>query len=116
MAKKFVKNYSRRSFITTSAVLVFVFSSLPSRVFGANDRIYFAGIGVNGKGSSDIDQAGNLGEVVALCDCDDNSLAAKAKRFPKAKHYFDYRKMLDEMGKEIDAVTVSTPDHNHAPA
>ncbi len=38
------------------------------------------------------------------------------KKFPKAKKYFDYRKMLEEMGDKIDAVTVSTPDHTHAPA
>ena len=39
-----------------------------------------------------------------------------AKEYPKAKKYFDYRKMLEEMGDKIDAVTVSTPDHTHAPA
>ena len=38
------------------------------------------------------------------------------KKYPKAKKYFDYRKMLEEMGDKIDAVTVSTPDHTHAPA
>src|SRR5205807_2367521 len=52
------------------------------------------------------------------CDVDDVFLANKAKQkgFDKAKHYFDYRKLLDEMGKSIDAVTVSTPDHHHAVA
>src|SRR5207249_5288707 len=51
-----------------------------------------------------------------LCDVDEGSLNGKAREFPSAKKYFDYRKMLDEMGKEIDAVTVGTPDHSHAPA
>jgi predicted dehydrogenase len=81
-----------------------------------NDKIHFAGIGVGGKGSGDISQAGHLGEVVALCDIDENNLNAKASEFSSAKKYFDFRKMLDEMGKDIDAVTVSTPDHTHAPA
>ena len=55
--------------------------------------------------------------MVAICDVDRNSLnEAGEKRFPKAKRYTDYRKMLDEMGSSIDAVTVSTADHNHAPA
>ena len=38
------------------------------------------------------------------------------EKYPKAKKYYDYRKMLEEMGDKIDAVTVSTPDHTHAPA
>lgn len=81
-----------------------------------NEKINIACIGVGGKGGSDTDQAGNHGNVVAICDVDDGILNAKANKFPKAKKYNDFRKMLDEMGKEIDAVTVSTPDHTHAPA
>ena len=85
------------------------------RIHGAQRRnSAFAGIGVGGKGGSDTDQAGNLGEVVALCDIDDNTSTAKAKKCPQAKKYNDFRKMFDEMGKKIDAVTVSTPDHTHA--
>ena len=38
------------------------------------------------------------------------------RKFPEAKKFTDFRKMLDELGKKIDAVTVSTPDHTHAPA
>lgn len=81
-----------------------------------NEKLNFACIGVGGKGSSDTDQVGQIGNVVALCDCDENHLEAKAKKFPEAKKYFDFRKMLEEMGNKIDAVTVSTPDHTHAPA
>lgn len=77
-------------------------------------KIRIAGVGVGGKGSSDIDQAGNVGQIVALCDIDENSLAPKLKKWPEAKKYFDYRKLLEEMGKEIDAIVVSTPDHTHA--
>ena len=84
------------------------------RAAGANDRLKVAGVGVGGKGSSDIDQAGNLMEVVALCDIDDNHLAPKAKKWPEAKTFFDFRKMYDEAGKSFDAIVVSTPDHTHA--
>jgi predicted dehydrogenase len=80
------------------------------------ERVRIAGIGVGGKGSSDIDHAGRLGDVVALCDIDDNTLNAKAKKFPSAKKFNDFREMLSQMDKDIDAVTVSTPDHTHAPA
>jgi predicted dehydrogenase len=79
-----------------------------------NETLHFAGIGVGGKGDSDIDQAGNLGEVVAICDIDDAIIAPKLNKWPSAKVYHDYRRLFDEMGKQIDAVTVSTPDHHHA--
>ncbi len=82
----------------------------------ANDKLNIACIGVGGKGSSDTDQAAQFGNIVALCDIDDRHLNAKAQNFPEAKKYNDFRKMFDEMGKNIDAVTVSTPDHTHAPA
>ncbi len=82
----------------------------------ANERLNIACIGVGGKGSSDTDQAGGVGNVVAICDVDEDYLNAKANKFSGAKKYFDFRKMLEEMDKQIDAVTVSTPDHTHAPA
>ncbi len=81
-----------------------------------NERVRFACIGVGGKGDSDTNDAGKHGEIVALCDVDEKTLDKMAAKFPNAKKYFDYRKMLEEMGDKIDAVTVSTPDHTHAPA
>jgi predicted dehydrogenase len=79
-----------------------------------NETLRFASIGVGGKGESDCDQAGNLGEMIALCDADDGMLEPKVKKWPSAKKYHDYRRMFDAIGKQIDAVTVSTPDHHHA--
>jgi predicted dehydrogenase len=84
------------------------------RAAGANNRLRVAGIGVGGKGSGDIEQAGRLMEVVALCDIDDDRLGKRAASWPSAKKFSDYRKLFDEMLKEIDAVVVSTPDHSHA--
>ena len=73
-----------------------------------------AGIGAGGKGSSDISgSAGHGANIVALCDTDDNRAAGTYKKFPKAKRYKDFRVMLEKQ-KDIDAVTVSTPDHVHA--
>ena len=85
-----------------------------SKLHGANDRIRVAGIGVGGKGFGDIEQAGKFMEVVALCDIDEERLDKRASTWPTAKKFFDYRKLFDEMMKEIDAVVVSTPDHSHA--
>jgi predicted dehydrogenase len=82
-----------------------------------NERIAMASIGIGGKGSSDSDDAGKRGDMVAICDVDEGRLNVTGeKRFPKAKRYTDFRKLLEEMGKSIDAVTVSTTDHTHAPA
>ena len=52
--------------------------------------------------------------IVALCDVDDRRAAGNFQRFPKAKRFRDFRKMLDEIHGEIDAVVVGTPDHTHA--
>jgi len=54
--------------------------------------------------------------MVAICDVDTGRLDGAGKRYSKAKKYTDFRKMLEEMEKSIDALTVSTPDHTHAPA
>jgi predicted dehydrogenase len=90
-----------------------------------NEKLNIAGIGVGGKGSSDVDGAAKVGNIVALCDIDDHTLNGKINQkkektgeqpYLKAKKYNDFRKMLEEMDKQIDAVTVSTPDHTHAVA
>ena len=114
--KTFIKSYTRRDILKAGAASAIAVNFLPSRVFGANERLAVAGIGVGGKGGSDINGAGKIGDVVALCDVDFNRGGGAAKNFPKAKKFSDFRKMLDEMGKSIDACTVSTPDHTHAPA
>ena len=91
---------------------------------GTNERINVACIGVGGKGDSDSSSMYGLGgNIVAICDIDSNTLngknkqlqdkATKESRTYDAKLYRDWRKMFDEMGKSIDAVTVSTPDHMH---
>jgi predicted dehydrogenase len=110
----------RRDFLKTSAVIgggYFAAAGLqaaPSK--SANEAVRLACIGVGGKGGSDTDQAAALCDVVALCDCDEATLRRKAEKFPKATGYMDLRKLFDEIGKNIDAVTISTPDHTHAPA
>lgn len=110
---------NRRAFLNTGAIGLGYFFTAPaysaSRMGRSpNEKLQFAGIGIGGKGSSDIDQAANLGEIVAICDVDDRHLAPKKEKWPGAKVYHDFRDLLDEMGKHIDAVTVSTPDHTHA--
>ena len=115
---------SRREFLKT-ATLTGLGVWVGGRAFGeseapapraASDRIRFACIGVGGKGDSDTADAARLGDVVAICDVDENTLNQAAGKYPMARKFTDYRKMLDEMEKSIDAVTVSIPDHQHAHA
>ena len=64
-------HYSRRTFIGVAAASAFFsFQFLPSRVFGANERLQVAGIGVGGKGKGDFDGLAMHGDVVAACDID----------------------------------------------
>jgi hypothetical protein len=114
---------SRRDFIKSSSAMglgVAWWVGNTSHAFADSknplERLNFACIGVGGKGSSDTDHAGAAGNIVALCDVDDNQLNKKAAHFSSAKKFNDYREMFEKIGKEIDAVTVATPDHSHAAA
>jgi len=79
-----------------------------------NSRVNVACIGLGGKGDSDVNDAAKCGaNIVALCDVDARTLNKKGEKYPDAKKFIDFRKMLEEMDKSIDAVTVSTPDHLH---
>ncbi len=80
-----------------------------------NNKLNIGVIGAGGKGSSDTDSCASE-NIVALCDVDQKTLTGRGAKYPQAKLYRDYRKMLDEMGKSLDAVIVATPDHVHAPA
>jgi predicted dehydrogenase len=81
----------------------------------AGRRLGVACIGVGGKGWSDMEAAAVGNEIVAICDVDADRLAKAAAKYPQARVYRDFRKMLEEV-KSIEAVTVSTPDHSHYPA
>ena len=109
---------NRREFLKTAAATSFgiwvVDSSWAQGSKTPNERVNFGCIGVGGKGESDTADAARHGNIVAICDVDENTLNKAAGKYPNAKKFTDYRKMIDEMGKEIDAVTVSTPDHHHA--
>jgi predicted dehydrogenase len=107
---------TRRRFTATATASVFAGAYLPRRVFGANERLNVAGIGVGGQGGGDVKDLADAGcNIVALCDVDESRAAESFQRFPKAARYTDFRVMLEKQ-KDIEAVTVSTPDHIHAPA
>jgi hypothetical protein len=116
--------FTRRQFLRQTSVALgaaAMYFPYVGRVLGANDRINVACIGVGGKGNEDSSNAAECGgNIVAICDVDSGHLGKKAAefsgKFPDVKKFQDYRKMLDEMGSSIDAVTISIPDHNHGVA
>lgn len=113
---------SRRDFLKSSAAVGSAFwvghslSPVFAQPKATVEKLNFACIGIEGKGRSDSDDAGAHGNVVAICDIDEGRLNAASDRFPKAEKFTDFREMYAKMGDKIDAVTVSTPDHTHAPA
>ena len=122
MKKKNARD-SRRKFIKNVSVAATGFFIIPRHVLGRgfvapSDKLNIAGIGVGGKGESDLSEFSKSPAVniIGLCDVDDRSAAKSRARFSKANYYKDFREMLDKEGKNIDAVSVSTPDHTHAVA
>lgn len=118
--KKQNQKTSRREFLKTGAAATAGFFIVPRHVLGRgftppSDKLNLAAIGAGGKGFSDITNAFNKGgeNVVALCDIDTERASGAIKQWPDAKLYKDFRVMLEQQ-KDIDAVTISTPDHVHA--
>src|SRR5919112_534623 len=117
------KSNSRRKFIRNTSIAATGFFIVPRHVLGRgfvapSDKLNIGGIGAGGKGESDIAnfyKSGNA-NIVALCDVDDRSSKKTREAFPKARYYKDFREMLDKENKNIDAVSVSIPDHGHAVA
>jgi predicted dehydrogenase len=117
-AKKSKKGISRRSFITKTTLATAAFTILPRHVLGGqgfvppSDKLNIACIGIGGRGESD-SAAMESQNVVALCDVDEIHGAKTREKYPKARFYQDFRRLF-EKEKNIDAVTIATPDHTHA--
>lgn len=116
--KKAGQGISRRDFLGSAAGMA-LFTIVPSHVLGADGtppsrKLNVAGVGVGGMGAGNIAEIAKTENIVALCDVDFSYAAGTFKNHPQAKQFKDYRKMLDEMGKDIDAVVIATPDHTHA--
>ncbi len=110
-----MRHPNRRDMLKTSAAVGagFWLGTAPvARAASVNEKLNVACIGVGGRGGANV--GGVSGEnMVAVCDVDEKRAGGNFTKFPKAKKYQDFRKMLDEMEKSIDAVVISTPDHTH---
>lgn len=110
----------RRKFLQQTATAAAGFTIVPRFVLGKgfvppSDKLNLAAIGLGGKGWVNITRAYNKGaeNLVALCDVDDRQAKKIRELVPNAPYHRDYRVMLDQHGKDIDAVIISTPDHMH---
>ena len=117
------RKITRRAFLTisTAAGMSFATSAqrpntakVVPRKLSPNEKLNIAGIGAGGKGREDLGNCRNE-NVVAMADVDTPRAAEMFAFYPNARQFTDYREMLEKV-KEIDAVTVTTPDHTHAPA
>lgn len=114
--------HNRRKFLKTAS-LAAGFYIVPRHVLGRgfiapSDKLNIAGIGIGGKGESDLEEFAKSPyvNIVALCDVDDRRAKVSRERFAKAACYQDFREMLEKEKNNIDAVSVSTPDNTHTVA
>jgi len=111
------KALTRRGFMKQAAAVA-AFTVVPRHVLGGarhvapSEKLNIAGIGFGGRGEGDLDECRSE-NIVALCDVDEGYAGRVFKKYPDARKWADYRKMLDEQ-KDIDAVVIATPDHTHA--
>jgi predicted dehydrogenase len=111
------RGLSRRDFLGGAAAVA-AFTIVPRHVLGGagvtppSEKLNIAAVGIGGKGKDNVAACADE-NIVALCDVDWNYAGEVFEKYPNAKRYKDYRKMLDEQ-KDIDAVIVATPDHTHA--
>jgi len=116
------KKLQRREFLTMASTAVTSAMIVPRHVVARSgetppsEKLNIAGIGVGSMGRGDVAGVAKGNNIVALCDVDWGYDAVKGsfRDHPKAEKFRDFRKMLDKMEKQIDAVVVATPDHNHA--
>lgn len=110
---------TRRQFLQTSASIAagcWVAGSVRGEDSKSpNEKLNIAVVGTTGQAGWNIGNITNQ-NLVAFADVDSNNLHATGQKFPQAKTYADFRKMLEAEEKTIDAVLVATPDHIHAPA
>jgi len=108
------RDFLKSSLFGASGVLL-VRDSKAAFGYQANDKLNLAAIGIGGMGRGNI--ANVSGEnLVALCDVHQSHAAKTFEAHPQVKRYQDFRRMLDEIDRQLDAVVVSTPDHTHAVA
>ncbi|MEE2682082.1 MAG: Gfo/Idh/MocA family oxidoreductase [Planctomycetota bacterium] len=117
------RSVNRRTFLRTSlgAAAVSPLAGMAWKPYtgrgGKSEILRVASIGVGGMGWTDLRQVAShpAVEIAALCDVDSNNLGRAEELFPEADTFRDWRELFSKHGNSFDAVTISTPDHMHAP-
>ena len=110
--------FTRRSFLKTSCLTAAAYSLSPrswASVRGANEDVRIAVVGLNGRGGTHLEEGYNLIKgvrIVGLCDVDSDVLNQRGSKLEGAQKFQDFRKLLES--KEIDAVSIATPNHWHS--
>jgi len=119
------KEISRRTFLKAGTVAAVGAAIAPDALFAQNkskkkaapavkERLKILGVGIGGRGASDLRALEKDNDIIGLCDVDWKYAAPVFERYPDAKRYKDYRVMFAEMLDQADAVVVATADHTHA--
>ncbi|MHC4353947.1 MAG: Gfo/Idh/MocA family protein, partial [Planctomycetota bacterium] len=114
MHRKITRRHFLRNAALSGSGLIVLSNSRSAYTAQANEKLNIAAIGIGGRGAADVNGVKDE-NLVALCDVDQSRAADTFARFPKAKQFKDFRRMLDKMHSKIDAVVIGTPDHTHAP-
>lgn len=113
------RRLTRRRLLGDLSAAALSFWLLPeglARGYAANEKLNIALVGIGGRGRWFVDTIPRIGEnVVAVCEVNDDRAAESLKKMAGVPRYYDYRKMLSDRDREIDAVIVAAPDHHHAP-
>lgn len=111
---------TRRSFVkyATTGLSLLSLNSFPAPTIAKKtnvlSKLNIAHVGIARQGAFSVNGCKSENQI-ALCDADQRNLDAVEKTYPQAKKFTDYRTMLDELGEQLDAIVVATPDHTHAP-
>jgi predicted dehydrogenase len=112
-----MKSFSRRNFLKTSAAgaCTLPLFSIARAGESANNKINVAVVGAGGMGGYAYRRARDMENLVAICDVDFARAGRALGNHPELPRFKDFRVMFDQMGDQIDAVAISTPDHTHFP-
>ncbi len=111
---------SRRNFLGKTTAATIAITVVPSMVLGSrvgkvapSDMLNIAAVGIGGVGKTNLNAVNRTEIIVALCDTNWEYAKSVFNAYPNAKKFYDWRVMLNEINKSIDAVIVATPNHSH---
>ncbi len=109
------RDFLKRTSLASAAAVTFPYVSRAQGGASPNNKLNIAIVGCGGRGRAHVTAYAATENIVAFCDVDDTRAAASFKEHPSVPRFRDFRVMLEKLGKQIDAVSIATPDHMHFP-